>query len=638
MKFRQKISLSILLYIVLCFPLFAQTVDVPDPNLRAAIQDALNLPGNAPITQVAMRRLTKLEPRFRGIQGTTNLSGLEFATNLEHLDLAMDPISDLTPLANLFQLRTLWVWQCDISDITPLANLTRLKTLDLSYNRIADISPLANLTSLVNLLLRDNRIVDVSPLARLTNLEVLYIEGNLIADHSPLDTLSLTDFRYDEACEMSPLQNRDRIRNRTYPSVFTTWGSILNRPGISEVEDAAYHDLWCCPHFGMKFRGTLDNLKLFTHGSIKTILQERDTLLAHNPNMILLLGLEFRNALLSQYPEDWPYWLRDEQGKIVPGWFSEQSPPIPDGNINFTHPGFQDRIVAQAIAVSKCGIFDGIFIDHWGEVPLLSPYVDNETEHLARQNIIERIRVNTRPDFLIMGNTNDHIIPRTGPLINGGFMETVVPGRFNDIDVEKALNQVERALNWLENNLREPVINALEGLAIPDEPPDSPNNLRWMRAYTTLSLTFSDGYVVFSESENHTHYWYDFWDADLGRPVGAKAQLYNEEIPGFYIREFTNGWAVYNHSGEAQVITLPEKAQGAASGLVNTQHALPNLDGEMYLRVKPKNPADVNSDGVVNILDLTIVARGFGTDSLEGDVNGDGVVNVFDLVFVAKQF
>ena len=40
----------------------------------------------------------------------------------------------------------------------------------------------------------------------------------------------------------------------------------------------------------------------------------------------------------------------------------------------------------------------------------------------------------------------------------------------------------------------------------------------------------------------------------------------------------------------------------------------------------------------MNILDLTLVAQGFGTDSLEGDVNGDGVANVFDLVFVAGQF
>ena len=159
-----------------------------------------------------------------------------------------------------------------------------------------------------------------------------------------------------------------------------------------------------------------------------------------------------------------------------------------------------------------------------------------------------------------------------------------------------------------------------------------------MRALTTLSLTHSDGYVLYTDGMVYTHYWYDFWDADPGRPLSeAKAQLYDNR-PGLYIREFTNGWAVYNHSGVPQIITLSEEVQGVASGVVDTEHTLPNLDGEMYLRMVPENPADVNDDGVVNILDLTIIAQGFGTDSLKGDVNGDGVVNVFDMVFVANQF
>ena len=155
-----------------------------------------------------------------------------------------------------------------------------------------------------------------------------------------------------------------------------------------------------------------------------------------------------------------------------------------------------------------------------------------------------------------------------------------------------------------------------------------------------VSLTHSNGYAMIQHLDLPKYddrHWYDFWEADLGQPVGEKRQLYDEDIPGLYIREFTNGWAVYNHSGKSQIITLPEEVQAVASGLVNTEHALPNLDGEMYLRVKPPNPADVNRDGAVNILDLTLVAQAFGTDKPEGDVNGDGVVNVFDLVFVAGK-
>ena len=52
--------------------------------------------------------------------------------------------------------------------------------------------------------------------------------------------------------------------------------------------------------------------------------------------------------------------------------------------------------------------------------------------------------------------------------------------------------------------------------------------------------------------------------------------------------------------------------------------------------------SDVNADGVVNILDLTLVASHFGTtptadQTLNIDVNGDGIVNILDLTFVASQ-
>ena len=50
--------------------------------------------------------------------------------------------------------------------------------------------------------------------------------------------------------------------------------------------------------------------------------------------------------------------------------------------------------------------------------------------------------------------------------------------------------------------------------------------------------------------------------------------------------------------------------------------------------------ANVNHDGVVNILDLVIVSRNFGQTgrNLQGDVNRDGIIDIFDLVRIAKYF
>ena len=105
-----------------------------------------------------------------------------------------------------------------------------------------------------------------------------------------------------------------------------------------------------------------------------------------------------------------------------------------------------------------------------------------------------------------------------------------------------------------------------------------------MRVITTLSLTHSDGYFSYFRGWHlgREYVWYDFWDANLGRPVGPKVQLY-QNTEGVFIREFTNGWAVYNRSGSTQEISLAENVTGVASGQAGTTHRLADLDGEIYL-------------------------------------------------------
>ena len=131
-----------------------------------------------------------------------------------------------------------------------------------------------------------------------------------------------------------------------------------------------------------------------------------------------------------------------------------------------------------------------------------------------------------------------------------------------------------------------------------------------------MSLTHSDGYVLYNigrgnhGGSDHSHIWYDFWNADLGYPIGPKAQQY-QNVDGLFIRKFTNGWAVYNRSQKTQEISLPESVTGVSSSKSGTTHLLPDLDGEIYLTT-PKTPPMSTVMGVVNVLDLVHVANNFG--------------------------
>ena len=634
MKFRQKIILSLLLAIVLGSVAYPQEVVMPDTNLQSVVRNTLNLGPDQPITR---QQLQGLDHFVAENQQIIDLAGLEHATGLESLVVPGNDIVDLTPIATLVKLRNLALGENRISDIRPLANLKEIRELHLTTNMVTDVSPLSNLTMLRKLHLRHNLVEDVTPLANLTELIDLDIRNNPALDYSAIEVLGIPYFSYDQCCEVEPLPVWDKIRNRYYPSIGMPWGSdpgwqkALGRPDLTRIEQITLHDLWIgAGNFDLSEKKTPRGIKLV--GNVAEARQLRDEYLSLNPNLIIVKAVAIREVGLHELPLDSPYWVRDENGNIVLGWKGTY------GLYDFTNPDVLATIMEEVQATAECGLYDGVFFDHWNDGDTaLAGYRPLEAEQRARVALMEFIRTELRPDFLVFVNGGGKLVgPLTGSLVNGSFMETVTPADKPQEDMPANLRKYVNTLKWSEGTVREPRINLLEGWANPHEPPDSPTNSRWMRVFTTLGLTHSDGYVLFTNGDGHRHYWYDFWDADLGRPVGEKGQLY-QETDGLYIREFTNGWAAYNNSGAEQTITLPELAFGVASGMEDMEHTLPDLDGEMYLRMTPPNPADVNGDGVVNIFDLTLVAQAFGKDGLEGDVNGDGVVNVFDLVFVAGE-
>ncbi|WP_445173767.1 leucine-rich repeat domain-containing protein [Microcoleus sp.] len=103
---------------------------------------------------------------------------------IAELDLRDNQISDITPLQFLTNLTELDLRDNQISDITSLQFLTNLTELDLHNNQISDITPLQSLTNLKKLDLRDNQISDHTPLLSLTNLTELKL--SITPEHKTL--------------------------------------------------------------------------------------------------------------------------------------------------------------------------------------------------------------------------------------------------------------------------------------------------------------------------------------------------------------------------------------------------------------------------------------------------------------------
>lgn len=583
---------------------------MPDPALRAAVREELG----RPLTQDNVKlHLTGINALNRGI---SDLTGLEHATDLQ----------------------VLWVQGNNIQNLSPLSGLIGLVSLNVSGNQIKDISPLSGLVNLKELHLNDNPISDLSPLVGLENLEdlrVRYINGiDRLLSMIPLS--KVLQFGYTETCDLERTPSiSERLANRDFPSVFAAWGNIINIPSLGWHDLMPYHDYYKSGQaFQLRWLSTPEGTRTYLH--VETARKEREELLSLNPNMLFIVTSNFGAANPGEYPDDWPYWVRDESGNIV---YTGVDHPL----IDFTYPEYQDYVVRQAVMFAQCGLYDGIFFDWWAdewkhrEDPIFHHYAHDV--HEAAINILRRVREAVGDEFLIVVNSGKSKVPRSAPYINGMFMETI--GGYD----HQGLAEIESTLLWGEQHLREPKVNTLEGWSkYLDELLDSPSNQQWMRLFTTMSLTHSDGFVLYSAGNDfhHNHYWYDFYDAPLGRPIGgdeSKGIFYEnpkgEVIEGMFIREFTGGWAVYNRSGKQRRVYLPEKGTGVASGVENKHwHTLGDLDGEIYLK-SVAVPEDVNADGTVNILDLVQVANGF--NGAAPDLNGDGIVNILDLVLVSQR-
>ncbi len=193
----------------------ALTVSFSDTNLEQTVRAVLDKPtGN--IIKADMETITVLDLSENGIE---NLAGIEYAINLQNLNVWNNKIDDISPLEHLTNLTTLSIAANPINSLTPLSGLVSLQELLMGGFEINDLTPLQDLVGLQKLTFVSSNVTDITPLSRLTNLEMLHFENNLVRDISPLSNMTklwFLDFSMNNVSDIGVLANLTKLQTFSF--------------------------------------------------------------------------------------------------------------------------------------------------------------------------------------------------------------------------------------------------------------------------------------------------------------------------------------------------------------------------------------------------------------------------------------
>ncbi len=581
--------------VTLCFlfPLVAtaQTVNIPDANLRAVIEEALGKTSNARITVDDMETLTRLEANNRGI---SNLTGLETAVNLDDLRLSHNLISDILPLSRLVRLRRLELEDNAISDISPLAGLISLEgRLNISHNVVSDLSPLTGLINLRDLNVSDNLVIDLSPLAGLIKLDGISMSRNPPADLSPLS--ALTNLRRFHSwgtpiLDLTPLAGLPKLRViNICGGEISDLSSLRDATGLTELYFAGNEISDLSP---------LTNLTNLTRMSF-----EHNEVSDVSP-LAVLQGLT---------------WLDLEDNAI-----SDVSPLSELSSLtwlNLSHNAVTD--------VSSLAILPNLT---W--VGLVGNAVSNISglEELSEITPVSHF-INTA-------------FPEAGPKIVGPWLWVIVSGsRLDHTDF------LERASNGKITEVKVATFGATKGKSVGSSVWEI-HTLSSTGGDNINEMTDALGWGSGSEIYDHIVYGSVTLDSPseqdttmlVGSGDAVKVWLngelvhYNPVTRG--AGDFQDAFPVTLKQGaNVLLVAVDNRGHGAFSGFFgfakDAEYTVNHPDKKITIEV----PAyDVNRDGITNILDLILIGQDFGKTNPTNertDVNGDGTVNISDLIIVA---
>ena len=574
---------------------WAQTVNVPDANLRAAINEALGKAPDALITRDEMASLRELRAVSMEIK---NLRGLEAAVNLEDLELTNNLISDLSPLTGLIKLNHIGLEENAITDLSPLEGLTKVEELNLGNNLITDLSPLEGLINLRGISLHNNAITDLSPLAGLIRLEWIGMSGNPLADLTPLSGLT-------------------NLHN------FHGWGTpVVNLAAIAKLPKL--REINVCG-------GEISDISALADAKgLKTLYLPGNEVSDLSP----LAGLTGLTRLNFKHNN-----------------VSDLSPL--EGLSNLTWIDLRDNEISDVSSLAELDNLRWLDLTENTAITDVSPLasLSNLTWMGLAENTgidsaqLERFSPNTT---ILHSDFTNSALPDAGPKIVGPWLWAIVSGSgISNTDL------IAKATKGAATEVKVATFGATEGKPVGGSKWTA-HNLAPIGGDNINEMTDALGWGSGSEVYEHVVYGSLTFNSPrkqettmlVGSDDGVKVWLNGEVVhynsiirdAGDYLDAFP---VTFKQGPNVLLVAIDNRGHGSFSGFFgfaeDAEYKVNPIGKEIFIQL-PR--WDVNRDGMTDILDLILVGQDFGkaqSANTRTDVNRDGKRNIRDLVLVAQH-
>jgi len=154
------------------------------------------------------------------------------------------------------------------------------------------------------------------------------------------------------------------------------------------------------------------------------------------------------------------------------------------------------------------------------------------------------------------------------------------------------------------------------------------------------NIANNDCGISFSYSSDNANYHNNF--------ANNTQQVYFDNSVNVWDNGYPSGgnyWSDYNGT---DLYSGPYQNETSSDGMGDTPYVIDADNQDRYPLMRPWNSfvlyGDVNGDGTVNILDVILVSKAFGTSEGDSnydspsDLNQDGRINILDTILVARHF